>query len=82
MRSFSPHNVKRTTRTRRITRGSLLLKRDGRVVHRAERESNLARRAAQEGEEQTNAEGEGASFSFRKKISTGKREPSRISKRD
>ena len=83
MRSFSPHNVKRTTRTRRITRDVVVIKerREGRPSSR-ERESNLARRAAQEGEEQTNAEGEGASFSFRKKISTGKREPSRISKRD
>ena len=45
MRSFSPHNVKRTTRTRRITRGSLLLKRDGRVVHRAERERAIWRGA-------------------------------------
>ena len=60
----------------RVTRVVVIKeRREGRPSSRErERESNLARRAAQEGEEQTNAEGEGASFSLRKKISTGKKE--------
>jgi len=68
---LSPYKTKRTYH-RNENNALLLVKRERREGRPSSGEESGA--AQRKREEQTHAEGEGASFSLRKKISTGKKE--------